>query len=135
MSMFDWYRKVISQYVDFSGRARRSEYWYFALVNIIIGFVLGLVDSIIGTTSSGGFGILGGIYLLAILVPSIAVAARRLHDTGRSGWWLLIGLIPIIGAIVLLVFVVQDSQPGSNQWGPNPKEPPFEETIDEIGRS
>ncbi len=135
MNMFDWYRKVISQYADFSGRARRSEYWYFALVNIIISFVLGLVDSIIGTTSSGGFGILGGIYSLAILVPSIAVGVRRLHDTGRSGWWLLIGLIPIIGAIVLLVFVVQDSQPGSNQWGPNPKEPPFEETIDEIGRS
>ena len=64
----------------------------------------------------------------------MAVGVRRLHDTGRSGWWVLIALLPIIGAIVLLVFMARDSQPGSNQWGPNPKEPPFEETIDEIGQ-
>jgi uncharacterized membrane protein YhaH (DUF805 family) len=111
-----WYLKVLKQYAVFSGRARREEYWMFLLFNIIIDLVLGGIEGL-----AGGPGILGIIYSLAVLIPSIAVSVRRLHDTDRSGWWLLIGLIPLIGAIVLLVFMVQDSQPGENQYGPNPK--------------
>jgi uncharacterized membrane protein YhaH (DUF805 family) len=84
--------------------------------------VLSIVDGMIGSyNSEGGIGLLSGIYSLAVLIPGIAVSVRRLHDTNRSGWWLLISLIPLIGAIVLLVFMVQDSQEGDNQYGPNPK--------------
>lgn len=112
----DWYLKVLRQYADFEGRARRTEYWMFALFNIIIAFVLGFVEGLVG-----GPGILGFLYGLAVLLPGIAVSVRRLHDTGKSGWLLLIAFIPLIGAIVLLVFMVMDSQPGDNQYGPNPK--------------
>ena len=92
------------------------------MFNIIISIVLAVIDVMTGTYSTQtGFGLLGGIYALAVLIPSIAVSVRRLHDTGRSGWWLLIILIPLIGAIVLLVFFLQDSKPGENQFGANPK--------------
>ena len=111
-----WYLAVLKKYAVFSGRARRKEYWMFFLFNIIIELVLGGIEGL-----AGGSGVLVGIYGLAVLIPGIAVAVRRLHDTDRSGWWLLIGLLPLIGAIVLLVFMVQDSQPGANQYGPNPK--------------
>lgn len=113
----DYYKKVISNYAVFSGRARRKEYWMFLLVNIVIMVILGVIEKITGIES-----FLVGIYSLAILIPSIAVTFRRLHDTGRSAWWLLIGLVPFIGAIVLIVFYAQDSQPGTNQYGANPKE-------------
>ena len=119
----NWYIKVLKNYAGFSGRARRKEYWYFFLFNILISFVLMAIDHVTGTFSpSAGMGLLGGIYTLAVLIPGIAVSVRRLHDTGRSGWWLLISLIPLIGAIVMLVFMVQDSNPGPNQYGENPKE-------------
>jgi len=89
---------------------------------VIISIVLSIIDAILGTPGAeGGAGLLSGIYSLAVLIPSIAVAIRRLHDTGRSGWWILISLVPLIGTIVLLVFTVQDSQPGDNEYGPNPK--------------
>lgn len=108
----NWYIKALKNYAVFSGRARRKEYWYFFLINTAISIVLGVV----------GIGLLSGIYTLAVLLPSIAVGVRRLHDTDRSGWWLLIALIPIIGVIVLLVFAVQDSKAEANQYGMNPKE-------------
>ena len=111
----NWYLDVLKKYTVFSGRAQRAEYWYFILFNIIISLVLGFMDGLLGTG-----GVLGGIYLLAVLLPSIAVGIRRLHDTDRSGWWLLIGLIPLVG-LVLLVFMVLDSTPGENQYGSNPK--------------
>ena len=111
-----WYLEVLKKYAVFSGRARRKEYWYFALFNIIISIVLVVIEFIII-----GSGLLGGIYALAILIPGIAVTVRRLHDTGRSGWWCLIGLVPLIGVIVILIFAVLDSQPGENDYGPNPK--------------
>jgi uncharacterized membrane protein YhaH (DUF805 family) len=124
MSFQDAVRTCLQKkYVDFSGRARRSEYWYFFLFTIIVSIVAGIIDGILGTRGSGttgGTGLVGGIASLALLLPGLGVGARRLHDTGRSGWWLLIGLIPLIGAIVLLVFFVQDSHP-DNQYGPNPK--------------
>jgi uncharacterized membrane protein YhaH (DUF805 family) len=104
-----------------TGERGGKEYWIFFLFNIIISIVLGVIDGIAGT-SSAGIGLLGGLYTLAILIPCIAVSVRRLHDTSRSGWWVLIGLIPIIGVIVLIVFMVQDGTPGENQYGKNPKE-------------
>ena len=108
----NWYLAVLKKYAVFSGRARRKEYWTFFLVNLVIGFIGGFIPII---------NILVGIYCLAILIPGIAVAMRRLHDTNRSGFWLLITFIPIIGAIVLLIFFAQDSDEGANRYGPNPK--------------
>ena len=103
-------------YADFKGRARRSEYWYFVLFNAIIGFVLGLVFGLIKLQ------FVANIYSLAVLIPSLAVGARRLHDIGKSGWFLLVSLIPLVGFIWLIVLYCQDSQPGENGWGKNPKE-------------
>lgn len=119
----NWYLEVLKKYAVFSGRARRKEYWFFVLFNIIISIVLAVIDGVTGSFSpEAEMGLLGGIYTLAVLIPGIAVSVRRLHDTERSGWWLLIALVPLIGAIVLLVFMVQDSKPGQNQYGANPKE-------------
>lgn len=119
----NWYLEVLKKYAVFSGRARRKEYWFFVLFNIIISIVLAVIDGVTGSFSpEAGMGLLRGIYTLAVLIPGIAVSVRRLHDTERSGWWLLIALVPLIGAIVLLVFMVQDSKPGQNQYGANPKE-------------
>ena len=118
----NWYIDAWKNYVNFQGRARRKAYWMFALFNIIAIIVLGVIEGAIGLSGQSGYGILTGLYSLAIILPGLAVAVRRLHDTGRSGWWILIGLVPLVGPIVLLVFFVQDSQPGSNQYGPNPKE-------------
>ena len=118
----NWYLEVLKKYAVFSGRARRKEYWYFVLFNTLISIVLGIIDGATGSFSpEAGMGLLGGIYTLAVLIPGIAVSVRRLHDTGRSGWWLLIVLVPLIGAIVLLVFMVQNSQTDENQYGNNPK--------------
>jgi uncharacterized membrane protein YhaH (DUF805 family) len=122
----NWYIGVLKKYAVFSGRARRKEFWMFVLFNFIISFVLELID---GTVLSNlaidawgtKIGVLGVIYGMAVLIPSVAVAVRRLHDTNRTGWWYLIGLVPIIGAIILLIFFVQDSKPGDNKYGPNPK--------------
>jgi uncharacterized membrane protein YhaH (DUF805 family) len=117
----NWYVTVLKKYAEFTGRARRKEYWMFTLINILIFIVLGVVESMGGMTNSMGLGVLSGLYSLAVLAPSLAVTVRRLHDTDRSGWWLLIGLIPLIGAIVLLVFMILDSEPGENRHGPSPK--------------
>lgn len=118
----NWYLEVLKKYAVFSGRARRQEYWYFFLFSLIISIVLAVVDGVTGSFSAeAGVGLLGGIYALAVLIPGLAVSVRRLHDTGRSGWWLLIALIPVIGAIVLLVFMVLEGKPGTNQYGSNPK--------------
>jgi len=118
----DWFVGCLKKYAVFEGRARRREYWFFVLFAVLIHIVLNIVDRMLGMYSAeNAIGLLGGIFGLAILIPSLAVGARRLHDTGRSGWWLLIGLVPLIGFIVLIVFFVLDSQPGTNQYGPNPK--------------
>jgi len=112
-----WYLEVLKKYAVFSGRARRKEYWMFWLVNFIIEVLLGMLDVSIGT-----LGLLGAIYSLFIFIPGLAVTVRRLHDTNRSGWWILIGLVPLVGWIFLLIFMIQDSTPGSNQYGLNLKE-------------
>lgn len=119
----NWYIKVLKNYANFEGRARRKEYWMFYLFNflavIIIGFLAGIISGILKTN----FGIpVFCIYYLAIILPSLAVAVRRLHDIGKSGWWLFISLIPIVGSIILLVWLCIEGTPGQNQYGPNPKE-------------
>ncbi len=118
----NWYIEVLKKYAVFGGRARRKEYWYFCLFTTLISIVLSVIDNVIGSSNAeAGIGFLSGIYTLGVLIPSIAVGVRRLHDTNRSGWWLLIALIPLIGAIVLIVFFVFDSNPEENQYGINPK--------------
>lgn len=119
----NWYLKVLKQYVDFSGRARRKEYWMFALFNLLFAIVAMILDNVLGIAIEGvGYGPLYGLYALAVLIPGLAVAVRRLHDVGKSGWMFLIVLIPIVGAIWLLVLMMTDSEPGVNKWGENPKE-------------
>lgn len=116
----NWYLKVLKQYADFSGRARRKEYWMFVLFNLIIAIALGIIDGMMGTMEAG-FGLLGVIYSIAVFIPGLAVSVRRLHDVGKSGWMLLVALIPIIGGIWLLVLVASDGQHGENKYGPSPK--------------
>lgn len=114
MNMQEAVRSVLNKYADFTGRARRSEFWFFVLAYFIAAIVTSIIDSIIGVPLTYI------ILVLGLLVPSIAVTVRRLHDTDKSGWLVLIGLIPVLGAIVLIVFCAMDSEP-DNQYGPNPK--------------
>jgi len=117
-----WYLEVLKKYATFGGRARRKEYWMFVLFNVIFTIVALIIDSVLGTRSEEtGYGLFNGLYGLAVLLPSLAVLVRRLHDIGKSGWWFFIALIPLIGSIWLLVLLATDSQPGENQYGPNPK--------------
>ena len=117
-----WYLQALKKYAVFAGRSRRKEYWYFALFNIIAGVVLGLMDRLLSTYSPAwNVGLLSGIYGLAILVPSLAVTVRKLHDIDRTGWWILIGLVPFVGTIVLLVLALFEGTPGANRYGPDPK--------------
>jgi uncharacterized membrane protein YhaH (DUF805 family) len=117
-----WYLEALKKYAVFAGRSRRKEYWYFVLFNVIVSVVLSGIDLLLGTySSSSNVGLLSGIYALAIIIPTVAVSVRRLHDIDRTGWWVLINLVPVIGSIVLLVFAVLDGTPGENRFGPNPK--------------
>lgn len=119
----DWFVEALKKYAVFSGRAQRSEYWYFFLFYGLISIALGIADGLAGSYNKhAGMGMLSGIFSIGMLLPSLGVAVRRLHDVDRSGWWLLIALIPIVGVLVLLVFSVRDSQLGSNRFGLNPKD-------------
>ena len=106
---------LTKKYFCFEGRADRAEFWMWVLVCFVINIVLGIVDGIIGIR------ILSGLFALAVLLPWLGVAARRLHDTGRSGWLLLLGLIPVVGGIILLVFCILEGQKGANAYGPDPR--------------
>lgn len=126
-----WYLKVLNNYATFSGRARRSEFWFFVLFNMIFALVAMGIDNVLGSTfwyqemgygASLSYGYIYLVYVLAVLIPGLAVAVRRLHDVGKSGWMYFIVLIPIIGSIWLLVLFFTDSEVGSNKWGENPKE-------------
>lgn len=117
----DWYLKVLKNYFNFAGRARRKEYWMFVLFSLIISIVIGVVDGILGTKTSAGIGMLGAVYSLAVIIPSIAVGARRLHDIDKSGWWQLIGFIPLLGWIVLIVWAATEGNHGTNRFGPDPQ--------------
>ncbi len=125
-----WYFKVLKQYADFSGRARRKEYWMFVLFNMVFSFAAMILDHILGIViETAGYDPFYILYSLAVFIPSLAVGVRRLHDIGKSGWMWLIVFIPIVGAIWLIALMTFDSKPGANKWGDNPKE------IDEIKAS
>jgi len=111
-----WYLQALKKYADFGGRARRSEYWMFILFNIIIFIALFAIEA-----AAGGPGILAVLYNFGVFIPTLAVTTRRLHDTDRSGWYILITLVPLVGSLVLLFFMCQDSAPGANRFGANPK--------------
>lgn len=114
--IMEWYLSCLKEhYADFNGRARRKEYWMFILFNMVASWVLTLLGGLIKCPW------IGYLYSLAVLIPSLAVLVRRLHDTGRSGWWFFICFVPIIGWIWLLVLMCLDSQPETNNWGDNPK--------------
>ena len=118
----NWFVAALKKYAEFSGRAQRSEYWYFVLFYFLIAVGLAFIDGLTGMfNQAAGIGLLSGLLAQGLLIPSISVSVRRLHDTNRSGWWLLIAFVPLVGAIVLLVFCVQDSSPGDNKFGANPK--------------
>ncbi len=118
----DWYLKVLRNYMGFSGRARRKEYWMFVLVSFVLGVVLSIVDGILGWHLYKEQGVLTTLYGLLIFIPSWAVQFRRLHDTDRTAWWLLLLIIPIIGLLVIFIFNCQSGTPGPNRYGASPKE-------------
>ena len=137
-----YYLNVLKNYATFSGRARRSEYWYFALFNVIFAVAAMILDKALGTnftveTAAGPINLFYGyvyvLYLLFIFLPSLAVLVRRLHDVGKSGWFVLISLIPLVGSIWILVLLCTDSIPGQNQYGLNPKGIGNYDEIDQVG--
>jgi uncharacterized membrane protein YhaH (DUF805 family) len=119
-----WFLLALGRYAQFSGRSRRKEYWFFTLFFVLASIVAMGLDMALGTMDEEtGLGVVSGLLSLAALLPSIAVTVRRLHDTGRSGWWMLIFLIPLLG-LVGFYFMVKNGDPGDNQFGPNPKAEP-----------
>ena len=111
----DWYLQVLSKYADFSGRATRSEFWWFALYNLLIAIGLAIAEFVLGLGQ-----LLSVIYGVAMFIPNWAVSVRRLHDTDHSGWWLLIGIVPLVGAIILFIFYISDSSPAPTVTAPAP---------------
>ncbi|MBP1225833.1 DUF805 domain-containing protein [Flavobacterium sp. 1355] len=137
--MIEWYKKVVFEnYANFKGRARRSEYWYFALANGLISILLVVIGVIIGSVFGDALtgGIIGyvlfGLYALATLLPGLGVVVRRLHDVGKSGWFYLVAFIPFIGGIWILILFCTEGNRGPNQYGPDPKNEI--EEINEIGK-
>ena len=113
-----YYISVLKNYFTFSGRSSRKEYWMFILINVVISIIIGIVGSIVGDKYS----IISVLYILVMIIPTLAVDVRRLHDTGKSAWWLLINFVPFIGSIWFIVLMVLDSNLGENKYGKNPKE-------------
>lgn len=119
----NWYLEVLKKYAVFNGRARRKEFWFFALFNLIVYIVLSIIDGFLGLSigsPDAGFGILSSIYSLGVIIPSIAVSIRRLHDIDKSGWWYLMVFVPLIGAIILLIFAALKGTDGPNRFGEDP---------------
>jgi uncharacterized membrane protein YhaH (DUF805 family) len=119
--IMNWYLKVLKQYVDFSGRARRTEYWMFSLFVMIFAIAAEVLDYLLGTAITDGYGLILSLYCLAMVLPSLAVSVRRLHDLGKGGGWIYISLVPLIGSIWLLILLCTDSEPGDNRFGQRPK--------------
>ncbi len=124
----NWYLAALKKYAVFSGRAQRKEYWFFTLFNVLIVLALPFVEGFLGIASESDENLLGTLFVLAVAIPWTAVAVRRLHDTGRSGWWLFIGLVPLIGGIIGLIFMIQEGDVGQNAYGLNPKTAPVEDS-------
>lgn len=117
----NWFVAVLRKYATFTGRARRKEYWMYWLIYVLISIVLMFVDGIAGTLNADtGTGLFSSIFMLGTLLPSLAVTVRRLHDTDRNGWWILLGFIPLIGGLILLIFTVKAGDPAENRYGPSP---------------
>lgn len=131
----EWYLKALKSYVDFTGRARRKEYWMFILFHLLIIAALGFSNAFVAETIGVQVGaILLAIYAIGTILPTLAVTVRRLHDTNRSGWWILIRFIPLVGDIILLIFLIFEGDAGDNAYGPDPKaEYSMYDRIDEIG--
>jgi len=129
--MLEWMTLPLKRYTDFSGRSRRKEYWMFVLGIIIAAIVLGIIESVLGLSGmvGGVYGPLTVIFMLAIIVPSIAVQVRRFHDQDKSGWFVLISLIPFVGGIIVLVFMCLEGTKGPNRFGPDPKDPAGSEVF------
>ena len=108
-----WKKVVLENYANFRGRAGRPEFWWFALASFVVEFVLGILAGV-----SRFFWVFYALYALGVLIPSLAVGIRRLHDTSRSGWWILISLVPFVGTIILIVFLALPPTPNANQYGP-----------------
>lgn len=127
IKIMNYYLTVLKKYAVFKGRARRAEYWYFLLFNAIVSIILGILGKAIGVfnitigTIGNEINILSIVYGLAVFMPGLAVSARRLHDVGKSGWMILINLIPLIGTIWILILMTRESVSGENEYGPNPK--------------
>lgn len=119
--MLYYYKRCFQKYATFEGRARRKEFWFFTLVNMLMQIGLTVVDAALGTLTLTGIGVLGVLYNLTILIPSAAVSWRRMHDIGRSGWWSLITLLPLFGILIWLFWATRDSVTYDNKWGVNPK--------------
>ena len=120
----NWYVEVLKKYAVFSGRARRQEFWMFYVINCAIALVLELpmlANAASGSGGTSGLSALYYVYMLAVFIPMIAVTVRRLHDTNRSGGWYFIAFVPLVGFIVLIVFLATEGQPGANRYGPDPK--------------
>lgn len=132
--MFQWYKKVVFEnYANFNGRARRSEYWYFVLFNLIFAISAAVLDNVLGINFDPiPYGPIYALYALAMFLPGLAVAVRRLHDVNKSGWFFLIILIPLIGSIWLLVLFCTEGTKGSNNYGADPKGSGND--INEIGQ-
>ena len=119
-----WYIDVLKKYTVFSGRARRKEFWMFFLFSVVILMIFAVIDEFMGLKFEMGgdsYGFLSSLYYLGVAIPYLAVIVRRLHDTDRSGWWILISLIPLIGGIILLVFLILEGTKDDNRFGPDPK--------------
>lgn len=135
MEMFDYFKKaVFENYANFSGRARRKEYWYCCLTLFILNMLMQVVSAISSVESSSSILVLGlSIVLLlaymCLIIPNISLSIRRLHDIGKSGWYLLIGFIPLVGGIILLVWFCREGETGPNKWGPDPKDPTLQNEV------
>lgn len=117
----NWFIQVFKKFAVFNGRSGRSEFWWFFLISFVVSFVLSGIDRFLGLVfANGKIGLLSGIYMLIAFIPWIAVSIRRLHDTGKTGWWLLITIVPFVGNLILLIFMVLKSHPGPNEYGAEP---------------
>ncbi len=123
--MLEWMLLPLKRYTDFAGRSRRKEYWFFLLFVLIVAIALSIVEGVLGLSGmvGGVYGPLTLIFLLGILVPSIAVQIRRFHDQDKSGWFVLLSLIPFVGGLIVLVFMFLEGTKGPNRFGPDPKNP------------